>query len=225
MLDTILRRVRVPGHEGGRRLNILGLRGMGFEGGSTGPGRGGIGSRDKSFEGDAFNVGAASGAFALRFLSVRTVEAGAKNAHLASGGGGAGVGSGAILRNPAWTRKSHTRLVLLTSILTRSRASRRRSFPPLRAYSRTSVSLMTRYGFGKMRSWEQRVCSAGVRRWSEGLLARFKGAAEYVVRLIKRQSRFEQSKRTRFADRSSCCCTLRSHFTFVALSAVRIGPN
>lgn len=54
------------------------------------------------------------------------------------------VKSGAILRNPVWTKKSHTRLVLLTSILTKSRASRRRSFPPLLAYSLTSVSLITR---------------------------------------------------------------------------------
>lgn len=57
----------------------------------------------------------------------------------------AGGGSAApTLRKPACTRKSQTRLVLLTSILTRSRASRRRSFPPRRAYSRTRVSLMTR---------------------------------------------------------------------------------
>jgi hypothetical protein len=87
-------------------------------------------------------------------------------------------GSVVILRNPAWTRKSHTLLVLLTSILTRSRASRRRSLPPRRAYSRTSVSFMTRYGLGRIRSCEQSVCSAGVRRWREGLLARLSGAAE-----------------------------------------------
>jgi hypothetical protein len=85
------------------------------------------------------------------------------------------VGSGAILRKPACTRKSHTRLVLFTSILTRSRASRRRSFPPLRAYSRTRVSLITRYGLGRMRNCEQSVCSAGVRRCRDGLLARFNG--------------------------------------------------
>jgi len=54
------------------------------------------------------------------------------------------VKSGAIFRNPVWTKKSQTRLVLLTSILTRSRASRRRSLPPLLAYSLTSVSLITR---------------------------------------------------------------------------------
>lgn len=36
---------------------------------------------------------------------------------------------------------------------------------------------MTKYGFGRMRSVEQRVCSAGVRRCSEGLFARFSGAA------------------------------------------------
>ena len=90
-----------------------------------------------------------------------------------------GWGSVPIWRNPACTRKSHTRLVLLTSTLTRSLASRRRSLPPLRAYSRTSVSLMTRYGFGNIRSCEHSVCSAGVRRWSDGLLARFRGAAGF----------------------------------------------
>jgi hypothetical protein len=47
-------------------------------------------------------------------------------------------------RYPACTRKSHTRLVLFTSIFTRSRASRRRNLPPRRAYSRTSVSLITK---------------------------------------------------------------------------------
>jgi len=36
---------------------------------------------------------------------------------------------------------------------------------------------MTKYGFGKMRSCEQSVCSAGVRRWTDGLLARLRGAA------------------------------------------------
>jgi hypothetical protein len=80
-------------------------------------------------------------------------------------------------RYPACTRKSHTRLVLFTSIFTRSRASRRRNLPPRRAYSRTRVSLITKYGLGRMRSVEQRVCSAGVRRCSEGLFARFSGAA------------------------------------------------
>jgi hypothetical protein len=49
-----------------------------------------------------------------------------------------------IRRYPACTRKSHTRLVLFTSIFTRSRASRRRNLPPRLAYSRTSVSLMTK---------------------------------------------------------------------------------
>lgn len=78
---------------------------------------------------------------------------------------------------PACTRKSHTRLVLFTSILTRSRASRRRSFPPRRAYSRTRVSLITRYGFGRMRNCEQSVCSSGVSRCSAGLFARLSGAA------------------------------------------------
>jgi len=80
-------------------------------------------------------------------------------------------------RYPACTRKSHTRLVLFTSIFTRSRASRRRNLPPRRAYSRTSVSLITRYGLGRMRSDEQRVCSAGVRRCRDGLFARLRGAA------------------------------------------------
>jgi hypothetical protein len=80
-------------------------------------------------------------------------------------------------RYPACTRKSHTRLVLFTSIFTRSRASRRRNLPPRRAYSRTSVSLITRYGLGRMRSEEQRVCSAGVRRCRDGLFARLRGAA------------------------------------------------
>jgi hypothetical protein len=36
---------------------------------------------------------------------------------------------------------------------------------------------MTRYGLGRIRSCEQRVCSAAVRRWREGLLARLSGAA------------------------------------------------
>ena len=80
-------------------------------------------------------------------------------------------------RYPACTRKSHTRLVLFTSIFTRSRASRRRNLPPRRAYSRTSVSLITKYGLGRMRSDEQRVCSAGVRRCRDGLFARLRGAA------------------------------------------------
>ena len=82
-----------------------------------------------------------------------------------------------IRRNPACIRKSHTRLVLFTSILTRSLASRLLNFPPRLAYSRTSVSLMTRYGFGRMRSCEQSVCSSGVSRCSDGLFARFSGAA------------------------------------------------
>ena len=82
-----------------------------------------------------------------------------------------------MLRYPACTKKSHTRLVLFTSILTRSRASRLRNFPPRRAYSRTSVSLMTRYGFGRIRSWLQSVCSSGVSRCSDGLFARLSGAA------------------------------------------------
>jgi hypothetical protein len=80
-------------------------------------------------------------------------------------------------RYPACTRKSQTRLVLFTSIFTRSRASRRRNLPPRRAYSRTSVSLITKYGLGRMRSDEQRVCSAGVRRCRDGLFARLRGAA------------------------------------------------
>jgi hypothetical protein len=80
-------------------------------------------------------------------------------------------------RYPACTRKSHTRLVLFTSIFTRSRASRRRNLPPRRAYSRTSVSLITKYGLGRMRSDEQSVCSAGVRRCRDGLFARLRGAA------------------------------------------------
>ena len=102
-------------------------------------------------------------------------------------------GSCAIFKNPVWTRKSQTLLVLLTSILTRSRASRRRSFPPLRAYSRTSVSLITRYGFGKMRSMEQRVCSPGVRRWSEGLFARLRGAAEQTWMINVRRHQGEKT--------------------------------
>ena len=88
-----------------------------------------------------------------------------------------------ILRYPDWTRKSQTRLSLLTSILTKSRASRRRSLPPLRAYSRTRVSLTTRYGLGKSRNDEHNVFSPSVRRCKDGLLARFSGAAEkYKVR-------------------------------------------
>lgn len=83
-----------------------------------------------------------------------------------------------ICRNPAWAKKSHTLLVLLTSTFTRSRASRRLSLPPRRAYSRTRVSLITRYGLGRIRSWEHKVCSAGVRRCSDGLFARLSGAAE-----------------------------------------------
>jgi hypothetical protein len=83
-------------------------------------------------------------------------------------------------RYPACTRKSHTRLVLFTSIFTRSRASRRRNLPPRRAYSRTSVSLITKYGLGRMRSDEQRVCSAGVRRCRDGLFARLRGAAMLI---------------------------------------------
>lgn len=47
-------------------------------------------------------------------------------------------------RMPASCKKSHTLLVLLTSILIKSRASLRRKFPPRRANSRTSVSLITR---------------------------------------------------------------------------------
>lgn len=86
------------------------------------------------------------------------------------------VKSGAIFKNPVWTRKSHTRLVLFTSILTKSRASRRRSLPPLLAYSRTSVSLITRYGLGKIRREEHKACSSGRSKWSMGLFARFKGA-------------------------------------------------
>lgn len=99
--------------------------------------------------------------------------------HLGSDVDADNAGSGLILRKPDCTRKSQTRLVLLTSIFTRSRASRRRSLPPLRAYSRTKVSLMTRYGLGRIRSWEQRVCSACVRRCNEGLLARLRGAAVF----------------------------------------------
>lgn len=83
-------------------------------------------------------------------------------------------------RYPACTRKSHTRLVLFTSIFTRSRASRRRNLPPRRAYSRTSVSLITKYGLGRMRSDEQSVCSAGVRRCRDGLFARLRGAAVLI---------------------------------------------
>jgi hypothetical protein len=87
-------------------------------------------------------------------------------------------GSSGTRNTPACTRKSHTRLVLLTSILTSSRASLRRNLPPRLANSRTSVSLMTRYALGKMRSCEQRVCSGGVRRCKEGAFARLRGATD-----------------------------------------------
>ena len=92
--------------------------------------------------------------------------------------------------SPTLSKKSHIRLVLLTSILTRSLASLRRSWPPLRAYSDTRVSLMTRKGLGRMRSWEHNVCSAGVKRWREAALARFRGAAK---RFSEYQHRNEQS--------------------------------
>lgn len=108
----------------------------------------------------------------------RAGQSGIKTTHAGSAGA-VGSGSAVILRYPACTRKSQTRLVLLTSIFTRSRASRRRSLPPRRAYSRTSVSLMTRYGFGRIRNCEQSACSAGVSKCSEGLLAKFRGTADY----------------------------------------------
>jgi hypothetical protein len=98
-----------------------------------------------------------------------------------------------IWRKPAWTRKSHTRLVLLTSTLTRSRASRRLSLPPRLAYSRTSVSLITRYGLGRIRSCEQSVCSAGVRRCNDGLLARLSGAAAHIMRLEPKVTEYTES--------------------------------
>ncbi len=92
--------------------------------------------------------------------------------------------SEAMLRNPCCTRKSHTRLVLFTSILTSSRASRRRSLPPRRAYSRTRVSFTTRYGLGRMRSWAHSTCSAGESRCSEGLFARLRGTAAIGYTLV-----------------------------------------
>jgi len=52
--------------------------------------------------------------------------------------------AGPTFNSPVRTRKSHIRLVLFTSILTKSLASRLRSFPPLREYSRTRVSLIAR---------------------------------------------------------------------------------
>ena len=78
---------------------------------------------------------------------------------------------------PAWCKKSHILLVLFTSIFTRSRASRLRSLPPRRAYSRTRVSLTMRYGFGRIRIVEHNACSAGVRRCKDGAFTRLSGAA------------------------------------------------
>ena len=103
-------------------------------------------------------------------------------------------GSSGIRKTPACTRKSHTLLVLLTSILTSSRASLRRSLPPRRANSRTRVSLMTRYALGRMRNCEQRVCSGGVRRWREGAFARLRGATNGVGgRSVCEEGRIERT--------------------------------
>lgn len=53
---------------------------------------------------------------------------------------------------------------------------------------------MTRYGLGKIRSCEQRVCSAGVSKCKDGLLARLRGAARPEIELL--YDRLEREKKT-----------------------------